>query len=241
MGYIDTKKSTKAKVTTVGNTPINVVIAPRSPSGADSESLLTTIFKSVKSLFVGMKVTIGYLVRPSTVVTQQYPENRETLKMFDRFRGQLRLIKDENNYMNCNGCNFCEIACPNGSIVITDQRNPVNEKLELERFLWRLDSCTFCNACLQACPHDALEWSDGFEAAVYDRRLLVYTLNDYAGPPVKAINRAKKKEDRVEELLATMEPRKQYGGPVPLAGRKMPGVPALETENTKDNASPKHK
>ena len=231
MGYIETKNSTKDNMT-IGGAPVSVVVAPRSAS-AKREGLLRVFLNTVKSLLTGMKVTIGYLVRPSTVVTKQYPENRDTLKMFDRFRGQLQLVKDEDGYMNCNGCNFCELACPNGTIVIHDRRNPVNEKLELERFLWRLDSCTFCNACVQACPHDALQWSEDFEAAVYDRRLLVYTLNDYAGPPVKAINRAKKKDDRVEELLATIEPRRQFGGEVPLAGHELPGVPALQTEKPK--------
>ncbi len=233
MSYIDPKKSSRSAIE-VGGVPVNIVVAPRGATGDKREGLLTIFYKSVKSLLTGMKVTIGYLVRPSTVVTQQYPENRETLKMFERFRGQLRLVKDENGYMNCNGCDFCEKACPNGSIILQDRRNSVSGKSELERYLWRLDSCTFCNACIQACPHDALEWSDGFEAAVYDRRLLVYTLNDYAGPPVNHIKRFKKKagtpEDRVEELLATMEPRHQYGGPTPLSGKGMPGVPPLKTD-----------
>lgn len=226
----------------LGAGAVETVVAPR---GAERRpgflGLMKFVFGAIVSLLSGMKLTLGYLLRPSTVVTQQYPENRETLKMFDRFRGQLRLVKDDNNHMNCNGCNFCEIACPNASIILTDHRNPVNNKLELERFIWRLDSCTFCNACLQACPHDALEWSGEFEAAVYDRRLLIYTLNDYSGPPVMAIKRAKKKEENVEELLATMKSCEQFGGSVPMAGVAMPGVPALDIkasggENTKTAA-----
>ncbi|MFQ5606919.1 MAG: 4Fe-4S binding protein [Candidatus Zixiibacteriota bacterium] len=226
---------------TLGGVAVDVVVAPRADSGATGVfGWVGYIFNSLISLLRGMKITLGYLVRPSTIVTQQYPENRETLKMFDRFRGQLRLTFDENDIMYCNGCNFCELACPNASIILKDRRNPVNNKSELDRFIWRLDSCTFCNACLQACPHGALEWSDGFEAAVYDRRLLVYTLNNYAGPPVTAMKRAKKADDKAAEeetggpkesivaaLKETINPRERYEAGVPLSGSPLPGVPAL--------------
>ncbi len=215
----------------LGKLAIDVVIAPRSrTSSSGFSNSLGFVYYSILSLIKGMKITLEYLIRPSTVVTQQYPENRETLKMFESFRGQLRLTYDDNGYMRCNGCNFCELACPNASIVIKDRRNPVNNMLELDQFVWRLDSCTFCNACIQACPHEALEWSKDFEAAVYDRRLLVYGLNKYAGPPAIAIKRAEKKQENVETLKATVNPRKRYEGKVPLAGVALPGVPALEVE-----------
>ncbi len=228
MELIRTQSGTVGKKA-LGNLAIDVVVAPR---GRTTTTVFPNsfgfVFHSIRSLLKGMKITLGYLIHPSTVVTQQYPENRETLKMFERFRGQLRLTYDDNGYMRCNGCNFCELACPNGSIVIKDRRNPVNNMLELDQFVWRLDSCTFCNACLQACPHEALEWSKDFEAAVYDRRLLVYGLNKYAGPPAIAIKRAEKKQENVEELKATVNPRKKYEGKVPMAGVALPGVPALE-------------
>ena len=215
----------------LGNLAIDVVVAPRSRTTAIGFSnSFGFVYNSIISLLKGMKITLGYLIRPSTVVTQQYPENRETLKMFERFRGQLRLTYDDNGYMRCNGCNFCELACPNASIVIKDRRNPVNNMLELDQFIWRLDSCTFCNACIQACPHEALEWSKDFEAAVYDRRILVYGLNKYAGPPAIDIKRAEKKQENVEALKATVDSRKRYEGKVPLAGVALPGVPALEIE-----------
>lgn len=230
MSLINPEKGVYGKKS-LGGLSVDVAISPREKSSSSGfADWLGFVFRSFRSLIDGMKVTIGYLVRPSTVVTQQYPENRETLKMFERFRGQLKLTYDDNGYMRCNGCNFCELACPNGSIILKDRRNPVNNKLELDRFIWRLDCCTFCNACIQACPHDALEWSEQFEGAVYDRRLLVYSLNQYAGPPSTAIKRAIKKEENVEELKATVDERKRYEGNLPLAGVSLPGVPALGEE-----------
>lgn len=238
MKLINPKDKTKS-VATVGGISIDLVVAPRADE--KSSGLLPSIayvFKSMFALLSGMKLTLSYFLRPSTIVTQQYPENRDTLKMFDRFRGQLKLTFDENDHMYCNGCNFCELACPNASIILKDRRNPVNNKLELDQYIWRLDSCTFCNACIQACPHDALEWSDDFEAAVYDRRLLVYTLNNYAGPPVTAFKCAEKKGDDIEALNATMNPRQIYEGKLPLCGESLPGVPALNIVINKQNASP---
>ena len=220
----------------LGGLAIEVVAAPRPRTGTTGvANWLGYIYSSIMSLLKGMKITLGYLIRPSTVVTQQYPENRATLKMFERFRGQLRLTYDDNGYMRCNGCNFCELACPNGTIVIKARRNAVSNMTELDQFVWRLDSCTFCNACIQACPHEALEWSNDFEAAVYDRRILVYGLNKYAGPPAIAIKRAEKKQENVEALKATVNPRNRYEGKVPLAGVALPGVPALgvDAENRK--------
>lgn len=218
----------KLEKQSLGGIDIDVAVAPRnrsSSSGVLNRSIF--IWRSVVSLVRGMKVTIGYFLRPSTVVTQQYPENRDTLKMFDRFRGQLYLIDDDNGYMRCNGCNFCELACPNGSIILKSRKNPATNTSELDRYIWRLDSCTFCNACIQACPHDALGWTPDFEGAVYDRRLLVFQLNKYAGPPSIAIKRAEKKGEGVEELKATTIPRRRYEGKIPLAGSALPGVPAL--------------
>lgn len=234
MELINPQRGTPEKKT-LGTLSIDVSIAPRGRErSAGVIAWFRYVLSSIFSLLKGMKITLGYLLRPSTVVTQQYPENRETLKMFDRFRGQLQLTyDDEVGYMRCNGCNFCELACPNGSIILKDRRNPVNEKLELDRFIWRLDCCTFCNACVQVCPHDALDWSGDFEAAVYDRRLLVYTLNSYAGPPAMAIKRAIRKEERVEELKATVDPRRRYEGKLPLTGVALPGVPALEANKEK--------
>jgi NADH-quinone oxidoreductase subunit I len=45
------------------------------------------IFTGVKSLLTGMTVTGKYFFSPGQIVTQQYPENRKTLKMYDRFKG----------------------------------------------------------------------------------------------------------------------------------------------------------
>ena len=80
------------------------------------------IFRGLGSLLKGMGVTGHYITHPKEIITQQYPENREFLKMFDRFRGEVVLTHDEKNEHRCTGCSACEIACPNGTIEIISKR-----------------------------------------------------------------------------------------------------------------------
>ena len=71
---------------------------------------ITTFFKGLLSLLTGMKVTLREFFTKKT--TEQYPENRATLKMFDRFRGELVMPHDENNHHKCIACGICAKACP---------------------------------------------------------------------------------------------------------------------------------
>lgn len=61
------------------------------------------IFNGIKSLLVGMTVTGGYFFRPGTTLTQQYPDNRDTLVMFDRFKGEVVMPHNEKNEHKCTG------------------------------------------------------------------------------------------------------------------------------------------
>lgn len=219
------------EIRVLGGREVGVVVAPR----GRARGLPGRAGGAVAALARGMRLTLHYLLRPSTVVTQQYPENRATLRMFERFRGQLRLRHDEKGRMICNGCNFCEQACPNASIRIRAGKGAITGKTELDRFVWRMDSCTFCGACVQACPHDAIHFSNDFETSVYDRRLLVYSLNRYAGPAARFL--AKAAPEELAKLEATMEPRGRYEGPVPLAGTALAGAPALGAVADKTGAS----
>ena len=139
------------------------------------------IFFAFKSLLTGMKVTGYYFFHPKEIITRQYPENRETLKMFDRFRGEVVLIHDENNEHRCTGCSACELACPNGTIEIisnkiTDPETGKPKKV-IDKFVYHLSMCTFCNLCILSCPTDAIKMSQSFEHSVFDRSQLTKILN----------------------------------------------------------------
>lgn len=198
---------------------VKVVQAPRFRElGA-----VATVAAGAASLWQGMKVTFGYLANPKTVATQQYPENRDTLAMTERYRARLIAVVDENGYHKCTACEACQNACPNYSIQVKSRKAADGKKDEIDYLLWRLDSCTFCNSCVQVCPWGAIEFTGEFESSVYDRRLLVYNLIPYAGPPAKELAKIADPAER----QAVMQKRPAYDAPVPMHGAAMAGVAPL--------------
>lgn len=129
-----------------------------------------------------MSITGRYFLRfRKNSITQCYPENRETLQMFDRFRGEVIMPHNESNEHRCTGCQACEIACPNGSIEIIWDRlldeETGKKKKAIEKHIYHLSMCTMCGLCIQACPTDAIQWGQNFENSVYDRKHLTKVLN----------------------------------------------------------------
>jgi NADH-quinone oxidoreductase subunit I len=206
-------------------------IAPRPSIMGQKRSLRSILWLSAKGIVRGLLTTLSYFRRPSTVVTQQYPENRDTLEMFERYRGRLSLIHNEEGQHGCTGCQICERLCPNGSIIVTkDKKNEATGKPSLDQFIWRQDTCTFCNICVLVCPFDTLEMTGDFESSVFDRRLLVFNLNEYAGPTADQLE----KLDDDELAKAQMKPMEKFQGPVPMCGHEMDGIPALDQEKSSD-------
>lgn len=147
---------------------------------------ITSFFSGLLSLLKGMKVTIRVFFRKKT--TEQYPENRDTLKMFDRFRGQLVMPHNENNEHKCVACGICQMNCPNGSIkviseTVTDEED--KKKKVLTRYEYDLGSCLYCQLCVRSCPHGAIEFDTQFEHAVFTREKLVRQLNREGSTLVK--------------------------------------------------------
>lgn len=148
------------------------------------------IFRAVTSLLKGMSVTAGYFFSPGQIVTQQYPENRKTLKMFDRYKGEVIMPHNERNEHRCTGCAICENNCPNGSIEIIQNKidTPDGKKKRIiEKHIYHLSMCTFCGLCIKSCPSNALAWGQQFEHAVFDRSRLTKILNKPGSSIIKDI------------------------------------------------------
>jgi NADH-quinone oxidoreductase subunit I len=138
------------------------------------------VFSGVWSLVKGMQVTWHYISHPSEIITQQYPENRKELKMFERFRGEVVLLHDEKNEHRCTGCSACELACPNGTIEIINKKVDIEGRKvkAIDKFVYHLQMCTMCGLCIPACPTDAIKMANTFEHAVFDRSKLTKILNN---------------------------------------------------------------
>ncbi|MDD5696215.1 MAG: 4Fe-4S binding protein, partial [Bacteroidales bacterium] len=133
---------------------------------------ISTIFQGIWTLFQGMRITGSYFFRPWLIVTQQYPENRNKLVMFERFRGEVTMPHNENNEHKCTGCGICEISCPNGSIEIISASVLLpdgKKKRIIDKHIYHLGMCSLCNQCVKNCPSNALAMAQTFEHAVWDR------------------------------------------------------------------------
>ena len=138
------------------------------------------IFSATRSLLRGMRRTGYYFTHHKEIITQQYPDNRESLMLPDRFKGEVVMTHDENNEHACTGCTACELACPNATIKIITKFETTPEgkkKKALEKFIYHLELCTLCNLCIVACPTDAIKMAQTFEHSVFDRKDLTKTLN----------------------------------------------------------------
>ena len=136
------------------------------------------LFGGIASLLTGMSVTLKELFTKK--ITQQYPENRDTLVISDRFKAELYMPHDENNEHACTACGICQMNCPNGTIKVLSKTIETEEgkkKKVLEAHMYDLGMCTFCNLCVITCPQDAIKFSNNFENALFTRSKLRLKLN----------------------------------------------------------------
>lgn len=139
---------------------------------------ISSFFSGLFSLLKGMRITLRVFFRKKT--TEQYPENRDKLQMFDRFRGELVMPHNDRNEHKCVACGICQMNCPNGSIrviseTVTDEEG--KKKKMLTRYEYDLGSCLYCQLCVRTCPHGAIKFDTPFEHAVFTRDKLVRQLN----------------------------------------------------------------
>lgn len=136
------------------------------------------LFGGIASLLTGMGVTFKELFKKK--LTEQYPENRATLVISDRFKAELTMPHDENNEHACTACSICQMNCPNGTITVKSKMIETEEgkkKKILDEYIYDLGMCTFCNLCVITCPSNAIQFSNDFENALFTRSKLRMRLN----------------------------------------------------------------
>ena len=132
----------------------------------------------------GMRITLRHYLRFSEVVTQQYPENRATLKMPPRFRGKIHLVRDAaTGAFPCTACGLCMKACPNNSLTVKREKDPETNKFKLAGYYYHFERCTLCGLCVDTCKFSALAMGNDYENAAYERGALTLRLDTPDGVP----------------------------------------------------------
>lgn len=185
------------------------------------------LFGGIKSLLTGMRITWGELWTKK--ITEQYPENRATLVIPDRFRGELTMPHDENNEHACTACGICQMNCPNGTIQVISRSIETEDgkkKKVLDKYIYDLGLCTFCNLCVITCPSDAIKFANTFENSLFTRSKLIEQLNRDGSKL-----REKKKEPKpvVDKPVAKAEVAVDSAAPAPA-----PSAPVQELKEDKE-------
>ncbi|MEA3287854.1 MAG: 4Fe-4S binding protein [Candidatus Marinimicrobia bacterium] len=142
-------------------------------------SYFSNITNAVGTLIEGMKVTMGYFVRPREHVTLQYPDEVwpiptrnigvGELDTYNTIRSKLTVDIDD-----CIGCKACERACPVNCIHIDTYKggpdddlgitsNGTKKKLLTASFIIDMSECMFCDLCTHPCPEDCITMTPDYQ------------------------------------------------------------------------------
>ena len=136
---------------------------------------MSRIGRFLKSFFLvdmvrGLAVTLRLYF--SRKVTVQYPE--QVQEPSPRFRGIVRLHRNEQGEPLCIACKACQRACGTACFDIEGKKEEGAKVMRPTRFDWKLDRCTFCGFCVEVCPTSAIRFSREFRLTSLSRRPLLF-------------------------------------------------------------------
>ena len=161
-----------------------------------------SIFHSLYTVVVGMKITIKHLFTRSATV--QYP----TVKMIIPERARNRLYV---NIDDCIGCDQCAMVCPVDCITIdTIKSTPdvdlgltsknTKKRLYVPRFDIDIAKCCYCGLCVWPCPTDCIVMTDVYEFSEFDRKNLIYSFSNMTAEEITAAEDRLKKYDEEQAV-----------------------------------------
>ena len=105
--------------------------------------------------------------------TVQYPEVKRTLR--PGFRGEHRLVRDEQGREKCVACFMCQTACPANCIRIVAEEAPWPDRDKRPR-IFEIDMlrCIYCGMCEEACPVDAIELTPEYQLVGHSRDEMIF-------------------------------------------------------------------
>jgi NADH-quinone oxidoreductase subunit I len=141
------------------------------PPASPMRSYFSDLYNTVKSLMLGMRLTLRYcFTRPVTIY---YPY--EKLSFAPRYRGIHEFEADK-----CIACDMCAKACPVDCIYIDKSAPRKIDKAtgkaaggELLRFAIDYQKCMFCALCTEPCPTDCIHMGKNHDLSSYSRQDMV--------------------------------------------------------------------
>ena len=126
------------------------------------KNIFSEVCSGLKSLFIGLKITIGEFFKPT--VTVRYPY--ETLKVPPRFRGHIELVRDAaTGQPKCFVCKLCEKACPSDCITVEGVKPEGARRKTVTSYRLDFTKCSLCGSCVEACRDGAIRFSREYNLA----------------------------------------------------------------------------
>jgi NADH-quinone oxidoreductase subunit I len=193
------------------------------------------LFKDIKNLLIGMRITGKHLGRHA--ITVQYPEEKWTMP--ERSRGIVVLLSDkETGELNCTSCLLCARACPTGAIIIDAPRDEA-KKRHLKDFTIDFGLCCFCGLCEETCNFSAIKMAAKYEFSTVSKEDLVWHTDKLQeiGRDVPYVDTRKKKVPVVAKPAAPVATTEPATAPVnPGHHVDPPNAAATESAESKGDA-----
>jgi NADH-quinone oxidoreductase subunit I len=126
------------------------------------KNALSEIYCGLKSLFIGMGITILEFFKPT--ITVRYPH--QSLKMSSRFRGHIELVRDPaTGQPKCFVCKLCEKACPSDCITVEGIKPEGARRKTVTSYRLDFTKCSLCGSCVEACRDGAIRFSREYNLA----------------------------------------------------------------------------